>query len=568
MPDIDHHQPPQSPAARRFRLLRAYRVTLRLLLSLGGFHLLGRLQGAEWVSRRMPDVYRRNARRLKETILVLKGLFIKAGQLISIMSNFLPEDFRRELEELQDRIPPRPLEEMITRIRQEFGKGPEALFAEFETEAIASASLAQVHKARLHDGRVVAVKVQYPDIEAIARIDLATIQRLLRLVGWVLRIRGLDANFAQIREMILAELDFQQEADHIEQIAANFAGNAQVSFPAVIRECSSQRVLTTEFIEGIKISDREALEAAGLNLEVLAERVLTAYCQMIFSDGLYHADPHPGNILVRPDGGIVFLDFGAVAQLSPAMKEGIPVFLEGLLRRNTEQIESALKRMGFIARHQQEGQAERIIEFFYSRFLEGMSFDSWNLQEIQIDIQTKFDMLADLRKMNISLREMTAIFQIPKDWVLLERTLLLLLGLCTHLHPTMNPMKTIRAYLEEFVLGKERDWVKLAGSVVKNMALSALTIPDDLKRFLHKANRGELALNTRGLQESARLLYALGHQLIYTLFTLSAGGFAYLAHTRGEIALAQGLAGVSGFFLLCLGGSFLGARKWEKKSSS
>ncbi|MCB0258919.1 MAG: AarF/ABC1/UbiB kinase family protein, partial [Calditrichaeota bacterium] len=252
MPDIDHHQPPQSPAARRFRLLRAYRVTLRLLLSLGGFHLLGRLRGAEWVSRRMPDVYRRNARRLKETILVLKGLFIKAGQLISIMSNFLPEDFRRELEELQDRIPPRPLEEMITRIRQEFGKGPEALFAEFETEAIASASLAQVHKARLHDGRVVAVKVQYPDIEAIARIDLATIQRLLRLVGWVLRIRGLDANFAQIREMILAELDFQQEADHIEQIAANFAGNAQVSFPAVIRECSSQRVLTTEFIEGIK----------------------------------------------------------------------------------------------------------------------------------------------------------------------------------------------------------------------------------------------------------------------------------------------------------------------------
>ncbi|MCB0315862.1 MAG: hypothetical protein KDH84_21845, partial [Calditrichaeota bacterium] len=220
------------------------------------------------------------------------------------------------------------------------------------------------------------------------------------------------------------------------------------------------------------------------------------------------------NILVRPDGGIVFLDFGAVAQLSPAMKEGIPIFLEGLLRRNTEQIESALKRMGFIARHQQEGQAERIIEFFYSRFLEGMSFDSWNLQEIQIDIQTKFDMLADLRKMNISLREMTAIFQIPKDWVLLERTLLLLLGLCTHLHPTMNPMKTIRAYLEEFVLGKERDWVKLAGSVVKNMALSALTIPDDLKRFLHKANRGELALNSGGAQERARMLYALGNTLI------------------------------------------------------
>jgi predicted unusual protein kinase regulating ubiquinone biosynthesis (AarF/ABC1/UbiB family) len=286
---------------------------------------------------------------------------------------------------------------------------------------------------------------------------------------------------------------------------------------------------------------------------------------MIFSDGLYHADPHPGNILVRPDGGIVFIDFGAVAQLSPAMKEGIPQFLEGVLRRDTEQIVKALKRMGFIARSEGDYNAERIIEYVYNRFLEDVTLDSWNLQDIQFDTKTKFEVLADFRKMDFSLREMTATFRIPKDWVLLERTILLLMGLCTHLSPTMNPMKTIRPYLEEFVLGKDRDWVKMIGSVLKDMALSAITIPEDFKRFLHAANRGELELRVQGLRESVNLLYSLGHQILYGLFAMVSGGFSYLTYTRGEEMLSLTLAGVGGLFLLCLGGSLFLARRRQKR---
>ena len=145
----------------RLRFLRAFGVTFGIIISLGFFHLEGKFLGKEWENSRRPAVYRKNAQRLKRLLLSLQGIFIKAGQLISILSNFLPDYFRKELEELQDRIPPRPLSEIYERIQKELGKDPSLLFAEFDKNPIASASLAQVHLARLHDGRQVAVKVQY-----------------------------------------------------------------------------------------------------------------------------------------------------------------------------------------------------------------------------------------------------------------------------------------------------------------------------------------------------------------------------------------------------------------------
>ena len=556
-----------SPTTRRFRLFRAYWVTTRVLVSLGSLYLFGRLLGSEWLSRKLPGRYRTNALRLKETILRLKGLFIKVGQLVSIMTNFLPEDFRKELETLQDKIPPRPLEEMTSRIRQEFGQTQEALFASFDPNPIASASLAQVHEATLFDGRRVAVKIQYVDIEAIARQDLRAIERILRFVGLVTRVRGLDTNFSQVRAMILDELDFRMEARHIEDIAANFEGDPLVSFPRVVHDRSTARVLTTEYVEGAKVTDVATHAAQGHDRSVLAERILTAYCQMIFSDGLYHADPHPGNILVRPDGGIVFIDFGAVARLSPQMKEGIPQFLEGLLRRDTDKITRAIHHMGFIAYQERDYNVDRLIEYFYDRFLEEVTFDSWNLAEIQVDVQAKLEVLGDLRRLDISFRELTSSFQVPKDWVLLERTILLLMGVCTYLDPYMNPMRTIRPYLETFVLGKDREWKKLIGSAIKDMALSAVTLPEDLKRFLTKASRGEQEVKVRGMEESFGQLYALGHQLLYGLFSVSTGALSFTAYNYSEDSLALGLAIACAFFLLCTGGSMLKARRRRKKGN-
>lgn len=550
---------------KNFRFQRAFWATLRILISIGSFHLLAKLFSSEWKQQRISEKYQQNARKLKKSILSLKGIFIKVGQLISILSNFLPEDFRKELEELQDRIPQRPIKEITGRIQKEFGKTPDLLFSEFDKTAIASASLAQVHLARLHDGRQVAVKVQYLDIEATAKKDLKTIKRLLSFVGIFVHIKGLSKIHPEISEMIKEELDFRIEAKNIETISSNFIGVSGVYFPKVIPELSSERVLTAEFIDGFNISDLDKIAAYKLDRLELAERILTTYCKMIFSDGIYHADPHPGNILVKPDGSIVFLDFGAVSKLSDGMKAGIPRFIEGVLKRDNSQISSALKQMGFVGQQVDYQQIDEIIEYFYRRFLEGIPFDSWNLADIQVDIQMKMEVMADFRKMNISMGELFSLFHIPKDWILLERTILLLMGLCTHLCPEMNPIKTIRPYLEEFVLGKDKNWAKFIQSAVKDITFSAISLPSNIQNILTRANQGELEIKLKGQSENVKLMYILGHQLLFGMFVMFFSGAGYLALKQGDVFLSKGFFSLSVFFLFSLGISFWRARKWLKK---
>ena len=552
----------------RFRLARAYLVTLRVLWSYLWLRLWRPLLGPDAYARGLVERHRRNAKRVERTILQLNGLFIKVGQLISILTNFLPEEFRAGLEGLQDQVPERPLAQIRARIRAEFGKEPEELFAWFDPAPIASASLAQVHEARLHDGRRVALKVQHADIDRIVRLDLRAIRRILGLIQFFTRIRGLESYHSEVREMILEELDFTKEAEHIGLIAAHFDEDPMVGLPVVVPEFSTQRILTTEFVEGTKVTDVGELERLGIDRTALAQRILTAYCQMIFIDGVYHADPHPGNILVRADGAIVFLDFGAVGELSPQMKDGIPMFLEGVIRRDNSKITSALRRMGFVARAEDPtvagDVAERVIEYFQRRFLEDLTIESWSLSEVQVDMKTKLEAMADLRKLDISFRDLTSTFEVPKDWVLLERTLLLLLGLCTYLDPAMNPMRTIQPYLQEFVLGRDRDWVALTRNAVRDMALSALTIPEGIQRFLARANRGELEVRVHSLRESATLLYAAAHQLMYSMMATGSAVIAYLARERGDMNVALGAGAVAGFFLLCLVGSLFAARRWRR----
>src|SRR5690349_14051501 len=334
----------------RFRVARAYLVTMRVILSYASLRVLRPILGNGAYQSRLVDLHRRNARRVERTILALDGLFIKVGQLISILTNFLPEEFRRELEGLQDQIPARPIEQIVERIEREFGRGPQTLFASWNPDPMASASLAQVHEARMHNGQRVAVKVQHADIDEIAQLDLTAIRRILAVVQFFTRLRGLESYHTEVSAMIREELDFRQEAENIARIASHFDGDPMVEFPVVIKELSTEKVLTTELVDATKVTDLAELERRRIDRPALAQRILTAYCQMIFVDGVYHADPHPGNILVRDDGSIVFVDFGAVGELSRDMKEGIPQFLEGVIKREPPKITGALRRMGFVAR--------------------------------------------------------------------------------------------------------------------------------------------------------------------------------------------------------------------------
>ncbi len=561
--------PPSAPAKRearetrptryrargvnRWRFIRAYTTTFQVIFSYLSLFWLAKLLGKAYREQNIARVHKTNARRVYETILDLQGLFIKVGQLLSIMANFLPQEFRAELEGLQDQVPPRPYEEIAARVEQELGADVKDVFAHFERAPIASASLGQVHGAKTKDGRRVAVKVQHQDIDEIVRLDLKTIRRIMAIVQWFVPVQGLDAYYHQIKELLRQELDFAGEADNIEKIAKNFEKDPRVHFPVPVRELSTARVLTTTFVEGKKLTDVAGLDAMGIDKKELASRLVRAYCQMIFVDGVYHADPHPGNILVNAEGDLVLLDFGAIAELSPQMREGIPEFLEGVIRRDTDRLIRALRKMGFLSRTSDEAVSEKIIEYFHRKFQEEVKLESFNLKDIKIDPQRGFENLLDLRKMNVGLKELSDAFHVPRDWVLLERTILLVYGCCAMLDPELNPMAIIQPYLQDFVLGN-RDWQTIAMETMRDMALGAVTLPEDLKKYLTRATRGEMEVRVKGVQEGARTVYTIGRQIIYTAIGIACGFAALSLHGRGEdgapTKILLGIAGFCGFMLV------------------
>jgi ubiquinone biosynthesis protein len=534
------------PPTRVLRFLKAYWVTFVVIASYLSVRVQARFRSGPAIARLLDSKHIRNARRIERAIIQLQGLFIKVGQLISIMTNFLPEEFREQLEGLQDQVPPRPYKDIEARVREEFeGRGPDELFARFERRPLASASIGQVHIAHLHSGEKVAVKVQYPDIESIVQSDLRTLRRIFRIVGFFVRYQGLDEVYREIRSMILDELDFRREAENAGRIAQNFARRAEVSFPRTVPELSTARVLTTHFEDGCKVSNLAKLEGAGIDRKALARQVVELYCQQIFTDGVYHADPHPGNLLVRrcEDSAsglcVVFLDFGAVAEVSPDMRQGIIELLQGALTGDTERIVRAMKDMGFIARGADDRVFDQVVEYFHARFQEEISLDSFNLKDIRFDPEKSLENLADLRRMDISLRQLTQNFHVPKEWILLERTLLLLVGLCTMLDPGMNPMTVIKPYLERFVLGDEGDWSTLVVDTTKDLALSVAALPGDMRKFMRTAQRGELSLRVGNLDQSSRLMYRLGHQAILAAIGIAGAAIAVILEGREDHARAE-----------------------------
>ncbi|MBV8653667.1 MAG: AarF/ABC1/UbiB kinase family protein, partial [Alphaproteobacteria bacterium] len=213
------------PPTGATRFWIAYFWTFRVVLSYLSLRFQARFRSPGAIETLTRKKHLRNARRIQRVISRLQGLFIKVGQLISIMTNFLPEEFRAELEGLQDQVPPRPYVDIERRFHEEFdGKRPADLFAELDERPIASASIGQVHRAKLPSGEQVAVKVQYPDIEEIVRIDLRALRRIFRVISWFVPYHGLEGIYREIRDMILQELDFRAEADNITRIASLFPG--------------------------------------------------------------------------------------------------------------------------------------------------------------------------------------------------------------------------------------------------------------------------------------------------------------------------------------------------------
>ena len=466
-----------TPPYRRF--VTAYWLTARVLLSYAGVWLL-----RGWLSKRTLDRWLhtkhiRNAKRLRVGIENLQGLYIKVGQLFSILANFLPTAFRAELEGLQDAIPPRKFSAIEQRVQEEFGQSPQQLFAHFDPEPIASASLGQVHRATLKTGEDVAVKVRYPGIETIVQSDLITLRRIVNLLDRLFPGHGLTTVYEEVEQMVRSELDFEQEAASLLRISANFEDRDSIEFPVLYEDYCTGRILTTGFVEGEKIT--AALRLPMENRREIAERLVDAYCKQIFEDGVYHADPHPGNIRLTPDGEVVLLDFGATAELSLKMREELSLFFKQCSVKTRED-STGSGRYGVSESPCLPGSARtnyRSAARTASVLLPRGDIESAGTSGRPPDSLRHPD---ELRRMNVGVFEVGDFFHIPKEWILLERTLLLLTGLCTELDPTIQPMELLKPYLEKMLARDQDDWTQFALETAQEVGLQALTLPADLKK--------------------------------------------------------------------------------------
>ncbi len=273
------------------------------------------------------------------TRIMLEGLgptYVKLGQIVSSQSSNLPDDWRVELDRLQNDVPPVPYEAARQVIIDELGAPPEDLYATFNPKPLAAASLGQVHAATLHDGRAVAVKVQRPNLDRQVRADLG----VARLMGRyserrsrTAREMGLASMLDEFGTTLIEELDYYAEAYNMERLAANMASIEGVHIPTLERSLSGQRVLTQEFVTGVKISDVEAMRAAGLDLATIGDAALRAAMKMLIIDGYFHADPHPGNLFVSLDTGVVtFLDSGMVGELTLGQRAHLGMLLWTFVR--------------------------------------------------------------------------------------------------------------------------------------------------------------------------------------------------------------------------------------------
>ncbi|HTE44823.1 MAG TPA: hypothetical protein VK636_06230, partial [Gemmatimonadaceae bacterium] len=230
-------------------------------------------------------------------------------------------------------------------------------------------------------------------------------------------------------------------------------------------------------------------------------------------------------------------------------------------------ITAALRQMGMIARDQalgDDGVAERIITYFQKRFLEQMTLESFSLKDIQVDMKTKLEAMADLKKLDVSFRNLSRAFQVPKEWVIFERASILLLGLGTQIDPDMNPIRTVGPFLQEFVLGHDADWKGQIAGTIREMALSAIAIPDKANRLLDLANRGDVRLQIPGLTESAILLYAAAQQILFAFLSVAIGGFTFLFDARGNRVLATLAWVAAALCFVALLGSIMRARSLRR----
>ncbi len=342
---------------RNIRSIRRYRQIGSVLFKYGFDQLLEYLNLSHFIARGK-RIFRRSelkiaqlspAERMRLALEELGPSFIKLGQLLSTRPDVLPQSYITEFAKLQDMVPSFSFEEVRNQIRAELGGEIEELFSCFETDPIAAASIAQVHRARLASGEAVVVKVRRPAIVELVETDIDVLMGLALLAERHLPGSDIYDPVGLVREFartIRREMDFSREGHTIEKIAANFAGDKTLYFPKVFWEKTSKGALTLEFIDGIKVSDLPALEVAGLDRALIARRGADAFLKMVLVHGFFHGDPHPGNVFILPENIICLLDYGMVGRLDDQLKAYLLDLLLAITGRDVDEVVSLLSYSG------------------------------------------------------------------------------------------------------------------------------------------------------------------------------------------------------------------------------
>jgi predicted unusual protein kinase regulating ubiquinone biosynthesis (AarF/ABC1/UbiB family) len=376
--------------------------------------------------------HERSAARVREAAARMRGTLIKALQFASTRPDILPAAYTRAFATLQDHVPATSWRDIRKAITRELGRAPEEVFARIERRPIASASIAQVHRARLKDGRVVAVKVQYPDIAGIMTTDLGVLQYIVRGIAQVVPSVQLQPILDHLKETLPLELDFAREARAMTALRAALAHRDNVMIPEVIPELSTKRLLVSEFVEGIKITDLAGLEAAGIDREALARQLNDLYAEQIFRLGRLHADPHPGNIMAqaRPDlpPRLVLLDHGLTVQLKPELVAALREMVTSLLSGDFDRLRRALSSAGM--RLDDDLDVGALLQ------LVGVLMGN-----------AQGDSQAHASAGEIGQQLGKSIGHIPTDLILVGRALGLLDGVTKQLAPNLNALEAISAYV-------------------------------------------------------------------------------------------------------------------------
>ncbi len=461
-----------------------------------------------WVERGNLRRWTGYAREFRRFALSTGGVMIKAGQFVSTRSDILPQQITDELASLRDEVPGVPIDKVRAIIEQDLGSIPQR-FAQFDEQALAAASIGQVHRARLHDGDRVVVKVLRPNIIDICHTDLAAMHvvgRIAMRFGFISRRADAVALILEFGQVLLEELSYLHEARNAARFGAMFRDDLGVYVPKVYSEHSSDRVMTIEDVSSIKLDDYAAMEAAGISRRAVARRLLDTYLRQIFEERFFHADPHPGNLFVYPlpedvasdpayarlnsEGGrpfyLIFIDFGMTGRLSQQIVDGLIGTIGSVFSRDSKGLIDSYSKLGFLLPGADTDRLEEATRMVFDQVwglsmeqMREMSFDSMQMMSREFS-----DLLY------------TMPFQVPQDFIYLGRTVSILSGMTTALDPTINPWSELQPYAARLALAPAGGGKPLGGPL--SALLAGAPVLQPVLQNLFSGNGGQALAGLAG----------------------------------------------------------------------